>query len=44
MSDTLKSALALVEHANRSAAIQDERRKLRARRTEDVLGETCKFD
>jgi hypothetical protein len=44
MSDTLKSALALVEHANRSACMQDERRKGKARRAADVLADTCKFD
>jgi hypothetical protein len=44
MSDTLKSALALIEHANRHACGQAERRKFMARRDEDLLGDVCNFD
>jgi hypothetical protein len=44
MSDTLKSALALVEHANGSALLRDERRKARTRRAADVLDDICRFD
>jgi hypothetical protein len=44
MSATLKSALALIEHANRHAWGQAERRKFMARRDEDLLGDICNFD
>jgi hypothetical protein len=44
MSETLKNALALVEHANRQALPGFERRLERPRRAQDVLGATCVFD
>lgn len=44
MSDTLKSALALVEHANAQSLPRYERRVTRQRRADDVLAETCKLD
>jgi hypothetical protein len=44
MSQALKSALVLAEHANRSTTAQIDRRKHMARRTADLLGEVCAFD
>ncbi len=44
MSNTLKTALALVEQANALALPQFERRRMRARRDEDVLADMCAAD
>lgn len=44
MSETLKNALALVEHANEQALPRYERRLVRPRRAIDVLAETCMLD
>jgi hypothetical protein len=44
MSDTLKSALALVEHANHQALPKYDRRLAQARRAQDILADTCRFD
>ena len=44
MSETLKNALALVEHANQRAVPRFERRRERPRRAIDVLADTCMLD
>jgi hypothetical protein len=44
MSDTLKSALALVEHANHQALPKYDRRLAQARRAQDILADACQFD
>jgi hypothetical protein len=44
MSDTLKSALALVEHANHQALPKYDRRLALARRAQDILADACQFD
>jgi hypothetical protein len=44
MSETLKAALALVEHANAQALPQYERRVARHRRAQDLMEDACKFD
>jgi hypothetical protein len=44
MSDTLKSALALVEHANHQALPKYDRRLPAPRRAQDILADACLFD
>jgi hypothetical protein len=44
MAETLRSALALVDHASGRALPQVERRKERTRRASDVMEEACRLD
>jgi hypothetical protein len=44
MAETLKSALALVEHANARCLPVPERRQTRARRSDDILGDIAGLD
>ncbi len=44
MSDALKTALKLVEHANAQSAPKFERRHIQHRRENDLLADQCNFD
>lgn len=44
MSDALRSALALVDHATGKVLPQGERRQERKRRAADVMDDVCRMD